>query len=56
MYNDIEWDKYKAGLEATPCTNQILNQNMTRQDSGLKGVYDFSTTSTDEELKKIFSM
>lgn len=52
VYNDIEWDKYKAGLEATPCTNQILNQNMTRQDSGLKGVYDFSTTSTDEELKK----
>ena len=34
VYNDIEWDKYKAGLEATPCTNQILNQNMTRQDSG----------------------
>ena len=52
VYNDIEWDKYKAGLEAIPCTNQILNQNMTRQDSGLKGVYDFSTTSTDEELKK----
>lgn len=53
VYTDAEWEKYEAGLEAISCTAEILNQDMTKKDSGLKGVYDFSAaTSSEEDLKK----
>ncbi len=52
VYTATEWDKYEAGLDAVPCTDQILNQDMTKPDRGVKGIYDFSTSTTEEELKK----
>lgn len=40
VYTGLEFLNYQWGLSASPCTDQILNQDMTQKDRGQKGIYD----------------
>ena len=51
VYTYEEYVKFQKGLDAKPCTDQILNQDMTQKDSGRKGTYK---DDLSDETSRIF--
>lgn len=51
VYTYEEYVKLQKGLDAKPCTDQILNQDMTQKDRGRKGTYEDDPSN---ETSRIF--